>query len=192
VTYPGPSVNCAIVVSTDPDSLYTLTAVEDGVLFDIDADGDPDRVAWTAPATDVAFLALDRDGDGRITSGRELVGDHTLSGATSGLVALPRLMPPGPWGSLDGDAPLFSKIRLWRDVNHNGTSEAGELRPAAAELAAIGLGYERHRRMDSHGNQARFRGFVHVRTAPGTNTRLSADDDRARRRYLYEVCLVTQ
>jgi hypothetical protein len=71
VTYPGRAMNCATVVSTDPNSQFALTAVEDGVQFDIDADGDLDQVAWTEPTTDVAFLARDRDGDGRITSGQE-------------------------------------------------------------------------------------------------------------------------
>jgi hypothetical protein len=83
-------------------------------------------------------------------------------------------------------------MRLWRDVNHDGKSDAGELRPAEDELAAIGLGYGRHRRMDGHGNQSRLRGFVHVRTAPGKNTAIAPEDDRARRRYMYEVCLVAQ
>jgi hypothetical protein len=170
-----------------------LTAVEDGVLFDIDADGDLDRVAWTEPATDVPFLALDRDGDRRITNGRELIGDRTLPGVTNAPHALRQLA--GRFGSpalLDSDNPLFAKIRLWRDANHNGKSEARELHPAEEELSVIGLGYERHSRIDSHGNQSRFRGFVHVRTAPGRNMAASAEDDRIRRRYMYDVCLVAR
>jgi hypothetical protein len=35
-----------------------------------------------------------------------------------------------------------------------------------------------------------FRGFVHVRTAPGRNRAIEPEDDRARRRYMYDVCLV--
>jgi hypothetical protein len=49
--------NCVAMVSLDLESPFTLTSIEDGVDFDIDADGHPDRVAWTAPDTDVAFLA---------------------------------------------------------------------------------------------------------------------------------------
>jgi len=186
-------MNCPTVISTDPNSQYALTAVENGVLFDIDADGDLDRVAWTEPATDVAFLALDRDGDGRITSGHELIGDHTLPGVTNGPNALMQLAAhPGTWARLDSDNPLFAKMRLWRDANHNGTSEASEVRPAEDELSAIGLGYERHARIDSHGNQSRFRGFVHIRTAPAKNMATTPEDDKARRRYMYDVCLVAQ
>ena len=66
------------------------------------------------------------------------------------------------------------------------------MKPAADELAAIGLGYPPHRRLDSHGNQSRYRGFVHLRTEPGRNRALEPEDDRSRRRYIYEVCLVTR
>ena len=186
-------MNCPIVISTDPNSQYTLTALEDGVLFDIDADGSLDQVAWTEPATDVAFLALDRDGDGRITSGRELIGDRTLPGVTNGPNALIQLAThAGTWGLLDKNDPLFAKMLLWSDANHNGKSEASELRPAEDELSAIGLGFQPERRVDSHGNQSRFRGFVHVQTARGKNMATTTQDDRARRRYLYDVCLVAQ
>jgi hypothetical protein len=192
VTYPSPNTNCVALISTDPDSAYALTSVDDGVLFDIDADGDLDRVAWTA-AADVAFLAVDRDGDGGVTGGRELIGDHTVPGVTIGPNALARLaMHAGTWGSVTNENPLFATLWLWRDANHNGRSERAELRPVEDELSTIGLGYERHRQVDSHGNQSRFRGFVHVRTAAGTNRPTTAEDDRARRRFMYEVCLVTR
>jgi hypothetical protein len=192
VAYPNPVTNCPTVVSIDPNSQYTFTGVLDGVLFDIDGDGDLDQVAWTKPSTDVAFLALDRDGDGRITSGRELIGDHTLPGITNGPDALLQLaVNPATKALLDSDDLLFSRMRLWRDANHNGSSEPAELRAAGDELSTIGLGYERHRRIDSHGNQSRFRGFVHVRTAVGQNRATTPQDDRTRRRYMYDVCLVS-
>jgi hypothetical protein len=192
VTYPNPVTNCPTVVSIDPNSQYTFTGVLDGVLFDIDADGDLDQVAWTKTSTDVAFLALDRDGDKRITSGRELIGDHTLPGVTNGPNALLQLaVNPATKAVLDSDDPVFSRMLLWRDANHNGSSEPAELRAAGDELSTIGLGYERHRRIDSHGNQSRFRGFVHVRTAPGRNRATNPQDDRTGRRYMYDVCLVT-
>jgi hypothetical protein len=192
-TYPSPTTNCVTLISTDPNSSYTLTPADAGVLFDIDADGDVDRVAWTGPASDVAFLAFDRDGDGRVTSGRELIGDRTVPGVTSGPDALGQLAwHAGTWGSVNSENPLFAKLWLWRDANHNGRSEGAELRPVEAELSTIGLGYQRHRRVDSHGNQSRFRGFVHVRTAPGKNSATNPEDDRVRRRYMYDVCLMTQ
>jgi hypothetical protein len=193
VSYPGLATNCVTLISTDPNSSYTLTPADAGVLFDIDADGDLDRVAWTGPASDVAFLAFDRDGDGRVSSGRELIGDHTVPGVTNGPEALRQLaMHAGSRAAVTSENPLFAKLWLWRDANHNGRTERAELRPVEDELSTIGLGYERHRRVDSHGNQSRFRGFVHVRTAVGKNSPTTPEDDRVRRRYMYEVCLMTQ
>ena len=68
--------NCPIIVDTANDG-YHLTSVEDGVRFDLDADGTPELVAWTRPGSDDAFLAIDRNGNGRIDDGTELFGNHT-------------------------------------------------------------------------------------------------------------------
>jgi hypothetical protein len=55
-----------------------------------------------------------------------------------------------------------------------------ELRPARELVSAIGLGYTRQHRRDPYGNESRYRGFVHIRTAPGLNETVSAADDRRR------------
>ena len=188
----APLANCSLLISTDASGAYALTSVDAGVRFDFDADGILDRTAWTEPDTDVAFLALDQNGDGRIGSGSELVGDRTVPAMPHGLRALEHLSDhTRQRGSVDADDPLLAKLLLWRDRNHNGTSEPEELQAAQDELAEIGLGYERHPRVDGHGNQSRYRGFVHVRTAPGPNRATTPQDERARRRYMYEVCFAT-
>lgn len=58
------------------------------MFFDVDGNGLPERIAWTPADAEVAFLALDRDGDGAITSGKELFGNYTLPGSTNGFDAL--------------------------------------------------------------------------------------------------------
>src|SRR5262249_41035911 len=65
-----------IIVDTAHDG-YHLTSADDGVLFDLNGDGIPERVAWTRPDSDDAFLALDRNHNGRIDDGSELFGNHT-------------------------------------------------------------------------------------------------------------------
>ena len=75
--------------------------------FDVDADGDLDEVAWTEAGTDVAFLALDRDGDGRISSGQELIGDRTVPGARNGVRALTELAAqPEPLSTVHSGIPV--------------------------------------------------------------------------------------
>lgn len=190
-----PAMNCAIMISTRRDNPFTLTSVENGVRFDIDADGDLDQVAWTESGADVAFLAMDRDGDGSIVSGRELIGDHALPGAKSGPTILTvfanNAIGGAPRPLVDSENPLFAKLVLWTDANHNGISEPPELRSAAAVLSGISLGFESHHRRDPHGNESRRRGFVFVRTAPGANPTTTREDGIARRRPLYDICLGT-
>jgi hypothetical protein len=191
-----PGSNCAFVMSADRSSPYRFTSIEDGVRFDIDADGDLERVSWTEANSDVAFLALDLNGDGRITSGRELIGEHTLPGARNGPSALIAFATDALGGErrgvVDSENPLFFKLLLWTDTDHNGTSDAAELTPAHHVVSDIGLGYLRQHRRDRHGNESRYRGFVHLRTAVGPDRASSSEDDFDRRRSMYEVCLVTR
>jgi hypothetical protein len=184
---------CKLAVSIDRGSSYRLTSREDGVRFDIDADGDVDQISWTEAGSDVAFLAVDRNHDGRITSGRELIGESTMPGARTGpsaLIALAHERGGELAGTIDPRHPFFFDALLWTDANHNGISEPGELRPAHEVLSAIGLGFRYHHREDQHGNQSRYRGFVYVRgTAPPALARF---DDNGLRRPMYDVCLRMQ
>src|SRR5437763_2482774 len=68
---------------------YSLTFVDDGVTFDLNGAGQSQRVAWTAPGSDDAFLALDENHNGRIDDGHELVGG--ASGPPNGFAMLAAL-----------------------------------------------------------------------------------------------------
>lgn len=71
---PGGERKDPLVLDLDGDGQIELTSAAQGRAFDIDGDGVVEQTAFVAGGD--AFLALDRDGDGRITRGTELFGDH--------------------------------------------------------------------------------------------------------------------
>jgi len=164
--------NCPLIVDTGRNG-YRLTSVENGVRFDLNADGVAEQVAWTRREADDAFLALDRNGNGRIDSGAELFGNHTPASPLSpdvttanGFEAL-KFVETAAYGPgqrnevIDSRDAAFSRLVLWRDFNHNGISEPEELQSVGeAGLEAIATEYRNTRRVDKHGNQFRQRARV--------------------------------
>jgi hypothetical protein len=155
----------AIVIALGQRDAYRLTSKQDGVMFDLDGDGGREPVAWTDPKADVAFLALDRNGNGQIDNGTELFGDHTLPRAPNGFAALARLADFAD-GKINRDHLKFARLLLWYDTNHNGVSEAGELVPASDRLEAIGLGYFTSHLPDWNQGKYRFQGWART-VVPG-------------------------
>ena len=109
----------------------------------MDANGTAERLAWTQANSSVALLAIDRDDDGAITSGKELFGRSTWPGASHAVAALPAMkkeMKGGVTGAVvSADDRLFAQLLLWTDANHNGLSELSELRHFGEHFSDISL-----------------------------------------------------
>lgn len=147
---------------------FALTDAGGGVNFDLDGNGVAERIAWTAPGADEAFLALDHDGDGLISVGTELFGNFTRqppSDQPNGFLALAEFDKPAGGGNSDGviDArdAVFASLRLWQDANHDGVSQPAELHALPAlDIVRLHLAYKESKREDAHGNQFRYRAKV--------------------------------
>jgi hypothetical protein len=147
-----------------------FTSAANGVLFDIDGDGQRDPIAWTEAGSPDGFLVLDRDGNGTIDSGRELFGNYTqqpTSPHPNGFLAL-AVFDSNSDGVISAADAVFRTLRIWTDTNHNGRSEAQELATLDSfDIVSIDLHYRTSRRHDPYGNQIRYRSRVN-RDGPPT------------------------
>jgi len=165
---------CSPIVINFAKGDYKLTGTESTVLFDIAATGTPVRIGWTAAGADEAFLCLDRDHDGRITSGAELFGNATplANGmpAQNGFLALAEY-DDNHDGVIDERDRIWGELLLWRDLNHDGISQPSELTSVVGSgLAAISLDYRWTGRRDPTRNLFKYESKVWMMNPGGQAT----------------------
>ncbi len=99
--------------------------------FDINADGQIEQMAFLNPGS--AFLALDRNANGRIDNGSELFGPTTDNGFQE-LAA----QDGDHNGWIDANDPIYSQLRLWHR-DEQGTEHLSSLQQKG--IGALYLGY---------------------------------------------------
>jgi hypothetical protein len=177
-----------IIIDTTGHGFH-LTSAEQGVRFDFFGTGKPLQLSWTDANSGNGFLALDRNGNGRIDNAKELFGNITeqpKSDDPNGYLALAEFDKPENGGNGDGiidfhDA-VYSKLLIWIDANHDGVSQPEELHSLPSlGVYSIGLKFTEEPRTDEYGNKFRYRGVLNPNPLDGT----SRDG-----RYTYDVFFV--
>jgi hypothetical protein len=163
--------DCSPIVFNFENGDYRLTGRNSPVLFDMPGNGHPHLIGWTAAGADEAFLWLDRNHNGKVTSGAELFGNFTplQNGrlAINGFEALAEY-DVNHDGIMDDRDPIWSRLMLWRDLNHNGLSEPSEISPLdASDVTAIDLDDHWTGRHDQWGNAFRYKSLISIRNRSG-------------------------
>lgn len=147
---------------------------------DFDLTGRGYNVSTDWPTATTPWLALDRDGNGRIDSGAELFGSATrlASGAFArhGFEALRELDDNGDGVLTEADA-AFASLRLWADHDGDRISHADELVSlSAAGVTAISLDMSVVPRCDARENCERERSTFTFENAEGQKSTGAAID----------------
>ncbi len=113
-------------------------------------------VHWVEKGAPGYLLALDRDGDGRISSAKELFGDG--NGFDNGFESLKDHDHNADY-RIDQKDKVYSQLLLWRDINGDGESSKNELTPLKKKgVSAISLYYQKAHIEFSHRAEVREKG----------------------------------
>ncbi len=116
-----------LALDLDGDGVETI-ATNGGVTFDHNADGIKTNTGWIK--ADDGLLVRDINGNGTIDTGAELFGDNTKlqtgTNAVNGFAALTDLDSNAD-GKIDASDAAFNELKIWRDLNQDGVSQANEL-----------------------------------------------------------------
>jgi Ca2+-binding RTX toxin-like protein len=126
-----------IVFDLDGDGVSLTSRLVSTVAFDANDDGVAEHIGWFGAGEGV--LALDRNGDGAITSGSEISFVQDVEGAQTDLQGL-RAYDTNANGFFDTGDARYGEFRIWQDANQDGVSQAGELQSLADwDIVAINL-----------------------------------------------------
>ena len=166
-----------IIIDLNKDGTAT-SKLNGAVNFDIDSNGFKEATGWISK--DDAFLAYDRNGNGKIDNGNELFGDKTVSvgaygytgeTAKNGFEALKEFDFNND-NIIDEKDKDFDKLLLWQDLNTNGLTEEGELKSLKEHnVKSIDLRYK-ETQIDNNGNLIKQTSTVTF----NDNTTTTADD----------------
>ena len=158
---------------------FMMTDAAKGVKFDFAGTGNPIQMSWTAGGWNGGWLALDRNGNGKIDNGMELFGNLTpqpnppKGKQKNGFLALAVYDQPANGGNnngmIDPGDAIWKSLVVWIDTNHNGVSDPGELIPISKTgIKSISLNYSTSMYKDVYGNVFRYKSTINDATPDQT------------------------
>ena len=136
-----------IVIDLDGNGIQTVSRANSGGAFDLFGNGGAVKSGWISGSD--GFLAVDKNGNGKIDGIDELFGG-TAKGA--GFANLAAYDSNGDGFVNDADA-AFGQLMIWRDANGNHATDAGELMTLAqAGVASLTVAYTELPFVDAQGN----------------------------------------
>ncbi len=157
-----------------------LTTWRDGVVFQLNPSHGAGWRAWTKAGSDDAWLGHDTNGNGRLDDGAELFGDSTAQPAPAAGQSRNGFAALAHWDKnqdqlIDRADWIYPRLQLWQDLNHDGVSQAEELRGLEESgVQAISVRYQQIRKPDGNGNLYRY--SAPVTPAPGAAVGMTAWD----------------
>ncbi|MFA6971699.1 MAG: YqiA/YcfP family alpha/beta fold hydrolase, partial [Gallionella sp.] len=157
-----------LVLDLNGDGVSTI-AMSAGVHFDQNNNRFSELSGWVAPSD--GLLVRDLNNNGQIDGGGELFGNNTTlaSGqkAANGFASLAEV-DANLDGTVDSTEATAGGIKIWKDTNQNGITDAGELLTLAqAGVSSLATGYAVTPTVDAQGNQHNQTG--HYTAADGTS-----------------------
>ncbi len=142
-----------LILDLDGDGVET-TSVTAGLHFDHDGNSFAEESGWVGK--DDGLLVLDKNGNGTIDNGSELFGNNTAlqagGKAANGFAALADLDSNAD-GKIDSKDAAFASLKVWKDGNGDGITQAGELLTLTqAGVASLATGYTAQGSVDANGD----------------------------------------
>ncbi|MCE8556910.1 type I secretion C-terminal target domain-containing protein [Ruegeria pomeroyi] len=124
-----------LIVDLGANGIKLSSMAESGVFFDMDNDGFAEKTGWLTGED--GFVAIDENNNGIIDNVGELIGDPGQSGFEELAT-----YDSNNDGQIDSSDAIWSELRIWRDLDEDGQTDAGELQSLAANgIASFGLSF---------------------------------------------------
>jgi Ca2+-binding RTX toxin-like protein len=109
-----------IVLDLSGTGLQLVDMEKSAVRFDFQGEGFINKVGWISP--NEAFLAIDKNHNGKIDDINELFGNRNISGIDE-----LALFDTNKDGLIDKEDAIYNQLLLWCDVNQDGVSQQEEI-----------------------------------------------------------------